>query len=183
MSLKSMLAAAVCLTICSGAPGDSNNLSYDQAAAALQELLNSAEVSSDTHTPSKLTVAIVASETGAISITQTAQREQPDLFFRSSTQQTWTLRASDIDPKRVESRTEPLSVYAPIKKDRRLIQVSRTETKSRLEGGHEPAEDWEQRDAFMTSFVSIPVATVDTSEKAANLLRQIAKSAPETESR
>ena len=180
MSRQLVLVSAVCLMICGGAPGDSNKMNYDQAAAALQELLNGVELNGDTHTPSKLSVAIVASETGAITITQTAQREQPDLFFRSSTQQIWTLRGSDIDPKRVEMRTEPLSVYAPTKKDRRLIQVSRTETKSRLEGGQEPPEDWEQHDSFMTSFVSIPVASIDAAERAAELIKQIAKSAPET---
>jgi hypothetical protein len=110
-------------------------------------------------------------------ISQTAERDLPDLFFRSTSSQTWKLRASDIDPKRIAMRTEPLSVYAPIKKDERRIQVTRTETKSRVEGGHEPAEDWEDRDVFVTSFVSIPVDTIEKAEQTAALLKQIAKTA------
>jgi len=77
-------------------------------------------------------------------------------------------------------RTEPLSVYAPIKKDAHRIQVTRTETKSRVAGGHEPAEDWDQKDTFITSFVTIPVNSIETAESAAELLRKIAKTAPES---
>ena len=75
-------------------------------------------------------------------------------------------------------RTDPLSLFVPTKNNERRIEVSRTETKSRLEGGHEPAEDWDQKDTFVTSFVSIPVGSIEAGETATVLLKQIAKTSP-----
>lgn len=184
MSGHRFLAASLVLLISStAAPSDSASSSagYNQTAAALQELLNGTTVEADGHTPASIAIAIVADENGVLTITQTAERDQPGLFFHSTTKQTWRVRASDIDPKRIASRSEPLSVFAPVKKDKRLVQVTRTETKSRIEGGVEDADSWDEHDGFMTSFITIPAGSVETAEKAAELLKQIAKTAPKAE--
>ena len=170
----SVAAFFVCLAV-AAAPA---NMSYDQAVAALQQLLNGQAFSSDTHTPAQLALSVVADDKGSIAITQTAVRDMPDLFFHSTTQQTWNLRAADIDAKRIVVRTSPISVYVPIKKDKRLVQVVREETKSRAEGGGLPGEEWSDHDAFSANFVSIPAHSIDSATRAAELLRQIAKSAP-----
>ncbi len=183
MTRRFAFSAAVCLLMGAAAPGDSTAgaMGYDQAVAALQTLLNTTVAEMDTHVSAKVSVLVVADEKGVLTITQQADREQPDLFFRSTTLQTWKLRAAEIDPKRVAMHTEPLSVFAPVKKNARRIEVTRVEKKSRLEGGHEPAEDWDEQDAFVTSFVTIPVNSIETGETATELLRQIAKTAPDAE--
>ncbi len=181
MSRRVSFTLVVCLSLCGLAPGDASNMGYDQAVAAFQQLLHGSTFDSDAHTPANVAVAVVADATGTLIITQTAERDMPDLFFHSSTVQTWTIRAADVDDKRIAVRTEPLSVYAPTKKNAQLIRVTRSETQNRIEGGHEPAEDWERHDSFMTSFVTIPVASVDAAEQAVALLKQIAKAAPETD--
>lgn len=180
MMRRAYLSVAAVLLCSVAAPSDTtaDSMSYDQAVAALQTLLNTAIMETDTHTPAKVSVLVVADDRGNLTITQRADREQPDLFFRSTTHQTWKLRASEVDPKRIAMRTDPISVFAPIKKDARRIEVTRTETKSRIEGGHEPAEDWDHKDTFVTSFVSIPAGSIETAETAAALLKQIAKTAP-----
>lgn len=183
MTHRFALSAAVYLLTVAAAPGDltADSMGYDQAVAALQALLNTTVAETDTHTPAKVSVLVVADEKGVLTITQRADREQPGLFFRSTSHQTWTFRAAELNPKRVAVRTEPLSVYAPIKKNARRIEVTRIEKKSRLEGGHEPAEDWDEQDAFVTSFITIPVSSIETGETVAELLRQIAKTAPDAE--
>jgi hypothetical protein len=174
---------SVCLACGIAARGDAGaaKMSYDQAVAALQQLLNGKSIQSDGHTPATVTVLIIADERGAVTITQRADRDRPGWRFKSTTLQTWDLHAGSIDAKRVRPRTEPLSVYVPILKDERRISVIRTESKSRVESGDGPGDDWDESDRFMASFVSIPADTMATAEKAAELIRQISKTSRDTD--
>lgn len=125
-------------------------------------------------------VSIDSLEDGTLIITQRTAQDRSAYRFKSVTEQTWRVYPGDLDAKKVAVQDEPMGVFVPAKKDVKRVMVERREAKTRIASDSEPAEEWNDDRRFTTSFVVIPAETPQQADEAAELIKQIIKSAPKT---
>lgn len=123
-------------------------------------------------------VTIDSEEDGTLIITQRTQQDRSAYRFMSVTEQTWRVYPGDLDVKRVAVQDDPIGVFLPTKKEVKRVLVERREAKTRIASEGEPGEQWNDNRKFATSYVVIPAASPKQADEAAELIKQIIKSAP-----
>jgi len=144
------------------------------------KLLYTPAAAEEGQTPAPAPVVIDSTEDGTLIVTRRDSVDRSKFGFGSASEQTWRMNPADLDAKRVTTQHEPAGVFVPVKKNEKRISVERRETKARAATPDSPGTQWSQSERFSASFVVIPAADSKQAEDAADLIRRMIKTAPDT---
>jgi len=143
-------------------------------AAVLMAVLSRAPVEAGGVGPGTATTRIEVSGE-ALLLRESLDHERSGTGFFSEAEKVSRFYLEDIDPDSVTVRLDPPRVYAATYSNAKRIVVTRSETKRRVTG--EETEEWVEKDRFVTSFISIPLADAHAGEDVADALRDAAERA------